>query len=719
MSGYIPEIGPIMERRDFLKTMSGIVVVIAVGDVAAIEDLIAEEPQQRAYPTDLNAYLRISPDGRVTVFSGKIEMGQGVTTSLAQMAAEELGVDIDAIDMVMGDTATCPYDAGTWGSLTTRVFGPAFRAAAAEARQVLLQLASERLSVPVERLRVANGAVEVAGNPAQKIAFGQLADGKRIERVLDRKAVLTAVRDYRVMGQPIKRLEAVSKVTGAARYAGDVTLPGMLRARLLRPPAHGASRRRIDTSAARRVPGVVVVEQDDVVAVLHEDPEQAEKALALIAAEYDEPISTLDDVTIHDHLVKALTEESVRDAAGDLTAGAAASVKVFENTYLDGYAAHAPIETHTALADVKDGRATLWVSTQSPFGDQQRVAQALGFAREAVRVITPQVGGGFGGKSSNPQAIEAARLSLITGRPVQVMWTRAEEFFLDTFHAASVVKIRSGVDSKGRITFWDYRVYGAGARGSEVLYAVPNRRIASYAAPRGGAVRGQALATGPWRAPGANTNTFARESQIDIMAAYAQIDPLEFRLRNATDARLLSVLRAVADRYSWKPAALPSKRGLGVACGMDAGTYVAHISEVAVDRTSGVTRVKHALCAQEMGIVVNPEGATLQMEGCMTMGLGYALAEQIHFKGGRVIDRNFGTYQIPRFSWLPELDTVLVKNDELAPQGGGEPAIICMGASIANAIFDATGARVLSLPLSAERVRAALPSKAATGAQPA
>jgi CO/xanthine dehydrogenase Mo-binding subunit len=221
---------------------------------------------------------------------------------------------------------------------------------------------------------------------------------------------------------------------------------------------------------------------------------------------------------------------------------------------------------------------------------------------------------------------------------------------------------------------------------------------------------GHPFATGPWRAPGNNTNTFARESQIDIMAAHAHLDPLEFRLRNLRDPRMRSVLEAVAVRFGWQPAPAPSRRGLGIACGIDAGTYVAQIAEVEVDRASGRIRVKRVACAQDMGIVVNPEGAAMQMEGCITMGLGYALAEQVRFRGGRVLERGYGTYRIPRFSWLPEIETVLVKNDELAPQGGGEPAIITIGAAIANAVFDATGARVFALPLLPERVKAALPT---------
>jgi CO/xanthine dehydrogenase Mo-binding subunit len=213
---------------------------------------------------------------------------------------------------------------------------------------------------------------------------------------------------------------------------------------------------------------------------------------------------------------------------------------------------------------------------------------------------------------------------------------------------------------------------------------------------------------GAWRAPGNNTNSFARESQIDIMAAAAGIDPVEFRLKNLSDPRMIRVLQAVVERFGWKPAKSPSKRGYGVACGIDAGTYVASIAEVAVDAKTGNVQVKRVVCAQDMGVVINPQGATIQMEGCITMGLGYTLREEIHFKDGKILDTNFDTYDIPRFSWLPKMETVIVKADEIPPQGGGEPAIVVMGALIANAIYDATGARLLQLPMTPARVKAAL-----------
>ncbi|MBM3791269.1 MAG: xanthine dehydrogenase family protein molybdopterin-binding subunit, partial [Acidobacteria bacterium] len=354
-------------------------------------------------------------------------------------------------------------------------------------------------------------------------------------------------------------------------------------------------------------------------------------------------------------------------------------------------------------------RVTVWTSTQTPFPNQQEVARALGVPPESVRIITPYVGGGFGGKAgSGRQAVEAARLARITGKPVQVMFSRAEEFFFDTFRPAAVVKIKSGIDRAGKICLWDYQVYCAGSRSAEQFYDVPHNLMRVYGSWSGNSTSIHPFAVGPWRAPGANINVFARESQIDIMAARAKVDPLEFRLNNTSDARMRSVLQAAADRFGWKKATLPSGRGYGIGCGIDAGTYVAAIAEVKVDKSSGAVKVIRIVCAQEMGLVINPEGAVMQMEGCITMGLGYTLAEDVSFRGGEIHTRNFNTYDVPRFSWLPEIETILVKNDQLPPQGGGEPAIIPIGAIVANAIFDATGARLFRMPLTPESVLGAI-----------
>jgi len=698
-----------IDRREFVKLLGGgIVVIVNLGPLTVQN---SPAPQgRRSYPEDINAYLHIAEDGRITLYSGKIEMGQGVMTSLTQMAAEDLAVSLDTIHIVMGDTATCPWDMGTFGSLTTRMFGPAVRAAAAQAKLVLTDLAAARLGVPRASLTVQDGVVYETADRARHVSYGELARGQQITHTVSEKAVQRAVRDFTVMGRSPERLDGHEKVTGAAKYAGDIRLPGMLYARLLRPPAHGASMTRVDTSAAEAIPGVTVVHQDGLVAVLAADPETAERALALVQADFDQPAPAVDTESIFAHLVAAAPAASTPEESGDLDAGRRAAAQTFDVTYYNSYVAHAPMEPHTAVAEVKDGKATVWSSTQAPFSQQPSIARAIGFRPPDVRVMTPYVGGGFGGKVPGQQAEEAARLAHITGKPVQVAWTRAEEFFYDTFRPAAVIKVASGMDAEGRLTLWDYQVYGAGARGSDVFYDVPNKSVRVYGewgrAPEGM----HPFAVGAWRAPAANSNRFAAEQQIDLMAAAAGMDPLAFRLKNTTDPRMLAVLHAVAEAYGWKPAAAPHRTGSGrgLACGIDAETYVALITDVTVDRTTGHVKVDQVVCAQDMGVVVNPDGARMQVEGCITMGLGYVFSEEVRFEGGKILDRNFDTYELPRFSWVPKIETVFVPNDELPPKGGGEPAIVNMGAVVANAIFDATGARVHRLPMTPERVLAAI-----------
>ena len=303
--------------------------------------------------------------------------------------------------------------------------------------------------------------------------------------------------------------------------------------------------------------------------------------------------------------------------------------------------------------------------------------------------------------------IEAARLAMLSDMPVMLEWTRQEEFFYDTFRPAAVVKIKSGIDKEGNINLWDYHVYFAGDRGSETLYDVPNTRTTVYG--RGWTAPDvHPFATGAWRAPGNNTNTFARESQIEILASKAGMDPLEFRLKNLKDERIIGVLKAVADKFGWTPIKGPSGKGYGIACGIDAGTYVAHMAEVKVDKNTGMVQVVRVACAQDMGLCINPEGAIMQIEGCITMGLGYALTEEIQFTGGKINNQNFDFYELPRFSWVPKIETVILHKPDQPSQGGGEPAIICMGAVIANAIFDAAGIRMYQLPMTSERIQEAL-----------
>jgi len=694
-----------LNRRDFLKRAGGgIFILFTVGDFSTL----LQQRRRRGYPTDFNAYLRIGTDGRVSCFTGKIEMGQGVITSLAQMLADELDVGLKVVDMVMGDTDLCPWDMGTFGSMTTRFFGPPLRAAGAEARGVLLELASEHFQTSPEKLMVKEGVIYLKTNKEKSITYAQLAKGKKIERHLQEKAALKEFSEFKVMNKPVLHMDAEEKVTGKAKYAGDIRLPGMFYAKILRPPSHGATLKQVETSAAKKMKGVLVVEEGDFIAVLHKNPEEAEKALAAIKAEFDVPEPETDEKTIFEHLVKAAPEGNIVGEEGDLEKGRKEAPILFDETYLNSYVAHAPIEPHTATAKMEGSKVTVWASTQTPFPLKDEIVRTLKLSEENVRIITPFVGGGFGGKTRNIQGVEAARLAKITGKPVQVAWTRAEEFFMDSFRPAAVVKIKSGISNTGKIILWDYVVYFGGSRGSDNFYVIPNHKIVAKGEWMGGGAGAHPFAVGAWRAPANNTNTHARESQIDIMAAKAGIDPLEFRLNNLTDKRMTGVLKAAAEKFGYTPAKVPSRRGYGIACGIDAGTYVASIAEVEVDKNTGKIQAKRIVCAQDMGIVINPEGALIQMEGCITMGLGYALTEEIQFRGGNILNKNFDSYELSRFSWLPKIECVFVENNSLSPQGGGEPAIIIMGGVVANAVFDACGVRLYQLPMTPERVKEAL-----------
>lgn len=698
---YLPD----FKRRDFLRLVGGgIFVFFQVG--SALKLMAAEGGQYRELPNDFNAFLQIHENGKVSCLTGKIEMGQGVVTGLAMMLADELDVACDDVEMVMGDTDLCPWDMGTFGSLSTRMFGPSMLAAAAEARAVLLRLAAEELGLNLDELDVNKGVVFNKNNKGENISYAQLVKGKNIDRFLDEKPAVKDYSKYKIMGKPKLRRDSVEKVNGKAKYSGDLRMEGMVYARILRPPSHASKLISVDTSEAEKVAGVNIVRDGDLVAALHADPEMADKARKLIKAEFATEEKKVNNSNIFDYLLENAPEGNVNINEGNLPDGKAGASVVFEQEYHDGYVAHSPMEPHTAMAYFDGEKMTVWAGTQTPFPAQSNIARILRMEEEKVRVKPPYLGGGFGGKSAHQQAVEAARLAKLTGLPVMVDWNRNEEFFYDEFRPAAIVKINSGIDKNGKITFWDYHVFYAGDRGSETMYDVPHQKRTVYG--RGWTAPGiHPFPTGAWRGPGNSTNTFAREVQVDLMAVKAGMDPVEFRLKNLGNQHVIDVLTEVAKMADWKPAKSPSGRGLGVAIGLDAGTYVAHIAKVDVNKETGEVKVLKVWVAQDMGFCVNPQGATIQMEGCINMGMGYALKEVIEFEGGKVKTSNFDNYDLPRFSWIPEIETKILERYE-APQGGGEPAIVCMGAVIANAVYDQTGARLYEMAMTPERVLAAL-----------
>ena len=541
-----------LSRRSFLKVSGcGIFIFMSTGMSSAF-DL---KQRGRGYPTDLNAYLKIGEDGRVSLYCSKIEMGQGIITSMAQMLAEELDVSLDSIDMVMGDTRLCPWDSGTTGSRSTKYYGPPLRKAGAEARAILLQMASEKLNVEIERLIVKNGIVSDKQNSNRQVTYAELTKGNKIEQHIS-DVPIKLVSEHTVSGKPIRRMDAMAKVKGEAKYTSDIKLPGMLYAKVLRPPSHDAILETVDVSDASKVKGAIVIKENDLIAVLHENPDLAAKALDQVSVKWKETVSDLDNNSIFDHLKKSAGDGRIHVEKGNLSEGYTASDQLIESEFYNHYVAHAPSEPYAVLAHAEDEKVTIWASTQAPFRVRGTAAETLNIEEDQVHVITPFLGCGLGGKKSGRQITEAVKLSKISGHPVQLAWTRQEEFFYDTFRPAAVVQLKSGLDSKGLITSWGCDILFTGSRSSEPIYNIPNFMVKTS-----GDRDAHPFGTGAWRGPGSNTNVFAMESHTDILAQVAGMDPLSFRMKNLTDDRMIRVLEAAAEKFGSEISKRPSGSG--------------------------------------------------------------------------------------------------------------------------------------------------------------
>ena len=684
------------DRRNFLKKLGGgVIVVFCIGKLSLLQSFGQNTSEDLL---NFNAYLRVKEDGRVDCYTGKIEMGQGITTSLAQVLAEELEISIYSIDMIMGDTELCPYGAGTWGSLTTRFTDPVLRAAAAEAREVLIDLAAEYLGVSDEMLAVSNGIVFVKNDKSKKVSYATLTQGKKIVKTLKKKPEIKKSKDFKIIGKPVISLDAESKVTGKAKYSGDIKLPGMVYATIIRPAVFNSKKIKVDSLGLSAFEDVQLVEDENLIAVVHADPEIANIAAKKVKVTWEAPKVKVDNETIFQYLDDNVKENKVFEENGDLTVGKENSVTIVKSNYYDGYKAHASIETHSATCYFKDDKLTMWASSQTPFGTREQLAKTFDMPLEKVHLKQIYLGGGFGGKIYNRQAIEVAKIAKLCGKPVQLVWSRKEEFMYDRFRTAALMKATTGVDSNGKLNLWEFDIYCAGTRGTKLFYGISNNRTRIFNEddihPFG---------TGAWRAPGNNSTTFARESHIDATAHAVGIDALEFRLNNLNSETMSNTLKLAAKTFDWNRKKQEG-HGYGIALGEDAGTSVAMIAEVHVDKTTGEVQPIRVVCAQDMGQVVNPHGATLQTEGGITMGLGYALYEDIEFNGGKIRSSSFNNYEITKFSKTPKIECVFIDKMDSKTQGGGEPAIICVGGAIANAVFDACGARVNRMPITPNQI---------------
>ncbi len=671
-------------RRGFLQLLGGGIGIALVAPRLPA----ADGSSDAAVPEDIAAFLHIAEDGKVSVFTGKVEVGQDARTSLAQAVAEELCLPTDAITMVMGDTARVPYDRGTFGSQSTPRMAPQLRRAAVAARELLLDRAAERLGVARDRLALRTGSVvEIGGE--QRVSFGDLSAGKELTQRIETTAELTPPDAWRVLGTSPARLGARDLVTGAHRFAYDVVREGMLHGRVLRPEALGARLRTLDDGRAKRMPGVRVVRDDDFVGVVAPTAHAANAALAGLQAEWDVE-GAPSDSSLWDDL-RGSAREGGRGgrSEGDPERALADAVHRLTATYHVAYIAHAPLEPRAAVAEWSDGALTVWTGTQRPFGVRDELVRAFRLAPEQVRVIVPDTGSGYGGKHTGDAALEAAALARAVGRPVTVRWTREEEFRWAYFRPAGVIDVEAGVDADGRLSGWTFDNFNSGGSALEPPYAIADQRCRFLRSD-------SPLRQGSYRALAATANAFARESHLDDLAEAAGLDPLEFRRRNLAEPRLRAVLDAAAERAGYGEA-LGEGKGRGIACATDKGGYVATVADVRL--VDGVVTVDRLVTAFDCGAVVHPDNLRNQIEGASIQALGGALFESIGFEQGRVRNPRFSAYRVPRFADVPELVTVLVDRRDEPSAGAGESPSIAVAPAIRNAIAAAGGPRWRALPM--------------------
>jgi isoquinoline 1-oxidoreductase len=685
-----------LARRDFFKILGAGIVVFA----AAKDALVAQEtaPGSKAFhneelPKEITSWLHVGEDGTVTAFAGKAEMGQNIRTSLTQTVADELRVPFESVRMVMGDTALTPFDAGTFGSRTTPTMTPQLRRVSEAARNLLIGVAAKEWSVAPEGLIAADAKVTDLAS-GRSLRYGDLAHGKTLAQNLPAKDPITPATQWKIAGKPLPKVDGRAFVTGRHQYTPDVRLEGLLSGKVLRPPSFGATLTSYDDSAAKAMGGVVILRDGDFVGAAAPSAHEAQKALEAIHAQWKE-VPQISHKEIFSYLKQnaaAKSNDRFRNQKGSVGEGLAAAAHRLDATYTVAYIAHAPLEPRSAVAQWADGKLTVWTGTQRPFANRDELAEIFHIPESNVRVIVPDTGSAYGGKHTSDAAIEAARLARAAGKPVKVVWTREEEFAWAYFRPAGVIEVKSGIASDGELTAWEFHNYHSGMSGIETPYVVANQHTEYHQVPL-------ILRSGSYRGLAATANHFARETHMDALARLAQIDPLEFRLKNLSDARMRGVLEAAAKSFGWPRKKTLEGQGFGLACGNEKGSYVATCAEVAVERGSGAVRVVRVVEAFECGAIVNPDGLRNQVVGAIIQGLGGALFEAVEFENGRIKNPHFATYRVPRFRDVPEIEAILLDRKDIASAGAGETPIMAVAPAIGSALFDATGIRLNNLPM--------------------
>jgi len=683
-------------RRDFFKFLGAGIVIVSVLKPAVVAQESGGGNRRRgeSLPQEINAWLHIGENGKVTVFTGKVEVGQNIRTSLSQAVSEELHVPIEQIEMVMGDTQLTPFDMGTFGSRTTPTMNLQLRKAAAAARDTLIGIAAQQWKTDAAHLVWENGKVSDPQSH-RSVEYAALLKGQQLTQTLPAEDPLIPAADWKVAGKSVGKIDGRDFVTGRHRFPSDQKLPNMMYGKVLRQPSFNASLVSADTKAAEQL-GATVVRDGNFLGVAASTTQAAEAAIAAIKADWkSEP--QISNQELFDSLRKNAGQGKDPSGDGDhfetgsVDQALQAADHRLKQTYTVSYIAHVPLEPRAALAIWDGDQLTVWTGTQRPFGVRGQLAEAFHLPEEKVRVLMPDTGSGYGGKHTGETAIEAARLAKAAKRPVKVVWTREEEFTWAYFRPAGVIDVSSGARNDGTITAWEFHNYNSGSAGIRPYYEILNQRIVFHEV-------NSPLRQGSYRALAATANHFARESHMDELAHELKMDPLEFRLKNLKNERLRAVFEAAAKQFGWGKSK-SAGQGFGMGGGYEKLGNVATFAEVNVDTKSGEVKVVRVVSAFECGAIVNPDNLKNQIEGSNVQGLGGALFEAIEFENGKILNPRLSEYRVPRFSDLPVLETVLLDRKDIPSVGAGECPMIGLAPAIANAIFQATGKRLRALPL--------------------
>ncbi len=743
-----------LSRRKLFKGTGALVVGFSLAGslrhVTFAADEIPPNPNSDAdlqleLTPDLDSWIRIAEDGHVTFLTGRVEIGNGILTALSQIVAEELDVPFAQVSLVSADTNVVPNQGITSATTTIGASANATKRAAATARQVLLGLAGEELGADVSDLDVRDGIVSLKSDPAVQVSYGALIGGRQFEQAVDPAVAVKSPADYRIVGQSIPRIDIPGKLTAASGdFQENVRVPGMLFSRTLRAPAYGATLVSYDETVAT-MPGIVAVlpfrlpgdpafarverletMPGDFIAVVAEEENQAIVAVEQLAATAewafgDDLATTSDD--LYDWLVangKDLElQEDHASIAEEYQALREQSQEVVAATYRVPFQSYAPISPAWALADVQGEQATVWSATQWPFGSRWMVAQALGYDHDdQVQVISGSSSGLYGRRDDYDQEVdvEAALISQAVGKPVRLQWSRQNEFVWSQYRPPQVMTLEAGLDADGQVTGLQADVWTA-IRGPHPRGPIGGLADAPYElGPRSltGYDTGPLLRTGWMRNVFRGNNIFALESLLDELAEAANEDPVDFRLRHMSDPRAIDVITAAAERAGWQKHVGQSGQGMGIcfalysAADRPSSAYMAYVAEVDVDAQTGEVRAKKFTCAIDCGLVVTPDGVTNQVQGGVIQALSWAFKEQVTFDEKIVTSNDWITYPILTFPEVPEIDVVILDRPDQPAKGIGEPVTVPVAAALANAIYDATGARVRDLPMTPERVLAAL-----------